>query len=127
MCSNDRDHLITVMALTITGVVAAMERPLSANAIMPGCQDALSQNWSNPFAGYCLGAVDGIAFGSNIPDSFLQPRAKNSVCLSIPDGVTGVQMIKVVVAYIDARPARMDENFHTLALAALRDAWPCGK
>jgi hypothetical protein len=106
--------------------VAAAERDLlSANTIMPSCQTALGQNWDNPFAGYRLGSVDGLAAAANIPESFLQPWAKQSVCLDIPNGVTGFQMVKVVVAYIDARPARMHENFQTLALEALRNAWPC--
>jgi Rap1a immunity proteins len=46
------------------------------------------------------------------------------VCL--PQGVTDIrQVVSVVVAYIDARPARMHKNFNTLALEALRNAWPC--
>jgi hypothetical protein len=35
------------------------------------------------------------------------------------------QKIRVVVAYIEARPNRMHENFNFLAIEALRDAWPC--
>jgi hypothetical protein len=34
-------------------------------------------------------------------------------------------MVRVVVAYIEARPARVHEDFRNLALEALREAWPC--
>ena len=39
--------------------------------------------------------------------------------------VTLGQMVRVIVAYIDARPARVHEDFRLLALEALVDAWPC--
>jgi hypothetical protein len=34
-------------------------------------------------------------------------------------------MVRVVIAYIEARPSRMHENFDLLALEALRTTWPC--
>jgi hypothetical protein len=37
------------------------------------------------------------------------------------------QLVRVVVAYIDQRPARLHESFLNLALEALTDAWPCQK
>jgi hypothetical protein len=46
-------------------------------------------------------------------------------CLDVPDKVTINQASRVVIAYIEARPARMHEPFNELALEALRDAWPC--
>jgi hypothetical protein len=52
-------------------------------------------------------------------------RSIGVTCIDIPDGVTLGQEVKVVVAYIDARPARMHEPFTQLALEALRTAWPC--
>src|SRR5258708_1979768 len=42
-----------------------------------------------------------------------------------PYGPTIDQFVKVVVAYIEARPARMHEQFEGLTLEALRAAWPC--
>jgi hypothetical protein len=36
-----------------------------------------------------------------------------------------IEVVRVVVEYIHARPERMDERFTTLALEALRGAWPC--
>jgi hypothetical protein len=42
-----------------------------------------------------------------------------------PQNVWREQRIRVVVAFIDARPARMHEDFRQLALEALMGAWPC--
>jgi len=41
------------------------------------------------------------------------------MCIDAPDGATLSQAVKVVVAYIDARPERMHERFDNLALEAL--------
>jgi hypothetical protein len=38
---------------------------------------------------------------------------------------TNDQLVRVVVAYIDARPERMHESFAVVALEALQAAWPC--
>jgi hypothetical protein len=46
-------------------------------------------------------------------------------CADEPDRVTVGQEVRVVVAYIEARPARMHENFVGLAYEAVRPAWPC--
>jgi hypothetical protein len=39
--------------------------------------------------------------------------------------VTLPDVVRIVVDFIAARPERMDELFTTLALEALRSAWPC--
>jgi hypothetical protein len=46
-------------------------------------------------------------------------------CMDISDGVTLGQEVRVVVAYIEARPELMHEPFRMLALEVLRSAWPC--
>jgi hypothetical protein len=46
-------------------------------------------------------------------------------CLDIPEKVTLLQLVRGVIAYIEARPQRMHESFNDLALEALRTAWPC--
>jgi hypothetical protein len=38
---------------------------------------------------------------------------------------TNMQGVRIVLQYIDARPARLHENFNKLAAEALRQAWPC--
>ncbi|WP_368039622.1 Rap1a/Tai family immunity protein [Tardiphaga sp. vice278] len=73
---------------------------------MPGCRntDGLFQS------GLCMGLISGLAVnGGSCP-----PRG-------VPDG----QKRLVIVAYIDARPSRLHEDFRILALEAMKAAWPC--
>ena len=63
--------------------------------------------------GVCAGVVLGIA------------AAHPDVCA--PAGAVRDQAVRIVVQYIDARPARMHEYFSWLAIEALRAAWPCNR
>ena len=90
----------------------------SANYMLPGCRELVQ----NPgvgdrifFQGLCMGVVGSVAvFGK---------QGQIGVC--VPPGVQPQQSVRVVVAYIDSRPARMHEDFYNLAVEALREAWPC--
>jgi hypothetical protein len=42
-----------------------------------------------------------------------------------PIGANVGQALRLVVAYVDERPERMQEDFEKLALEALQQAWPC--
>jgi hypothetical protein len=118
------------LALSVTAAPAA-EDTSSANYIMPGCRDAATEKpapmtlFKSPF---CMGIIEGISFMGQWVTLELEsnPVGQRRIsCLSIPDGVTVNQKVRVVVAYIDARPARMHENFKVLTIEALRAAWPC--
>jgi hypothetical protein len=50
-------------------------------------------------------------------------QRKSSTCPAT--GVTHDQVVRVVIAYIDARPARLNEDFMELATEAMVAAWPC--
>jgi hypothetical protein len=87
---------------------------LSANGVMPGCREEI--NTSNVFLrGYCLGSIRVMLY--------LHPR----LFFCAPSGATVGQALRVVVLYIDQRPARLHERFEDLALEALQQAWPCPK
>lgn len=86
----------------------------SANYIMPGCRDFITHTLVNPFMnGRCAGILETLV------------GVTADVCH--PAGVTVGQTVRVVVKYIDDRPARLNEKFRTLAYEALRAAWPCKK
>ena len=109
--------LIAAMILNC-GTIFGQEDPLSANARLPGCRDFINTSFGNDDklfgqAMHCAGLVEGIAFAAS--GLCIDPRS------------TGGQNIRVVVKYIDDRPARMHESFAALALEALRAAWPCKK
>ena len=96
---------------------SAAEDTSSAAWVMPGCSAFLSP----PIlpeqavkAGFCLGLTEGV---------WDTGYAEGWIC-SPPD-IVGRQALRIVVQYIAARPARMDERFTVLAAEALRAAWIC--
>jgi hypothetical protein len=97
--------IMVAAALTINNAAAAEPDIYSANYTLPGCRER-----GSPFkAGLCYGNINGLSF-------FLK-------CIPVP--VSNAQKALVVVAYIDARPERLHEDFRQLALEALQAAWPC--
>ena len=93
--------------------------PDSANAMLPHCKRFLvAETGKVPSfpQGVCVSSIATlIVIGGILSDPF-------RFC---HPGVTAEQGVRVVVAYIEARPARMHEDFRVLALEALREAWPC--
>jgi hypothetical protein len=103
-------------------VTAAAGQPgdgFSANYLLDACKAWLSNNApSDPYrSGRCGGIVETLLIvSSHLPVKACPPK-----------GVTFIQAIRVVVAYIEARPAQMQKNFTALATEALHEAWPCPK
>jgi hypothetical protein len=111
-----KSGLLLGVALALTVTAAEAEDVTSANFVLPHCRGFINHSVPNDPAaliaqGYCLGFIEGLVYGGG------------KVC--VPSGVTTGQAFKVVIAYIEARPARMHEHFEGLALEALRTAWPC--
>jgi hypothetical protein len=120
------------VALALSGTAAGAEDTSSANYILPGCQDFLSLKQPHTDRqGFCAGTVAGIGFiGKDLhrlrPTYPSESDAVTGLyCLDIPEKLTLIQLVRGVIAYIEARPARMHEPFAMLALEALRTAWPC--
>jgi hypothetical protein len=121
----------------VTTVASAAEDTNSAGHVLPDCRDAITfENVANPArmqsAGACMGFVRGVSFMGLLVSASLRtfPIPENDwrrqwLCIAEPAGVTNVQRVQVVVAYIEAQPARMHEDFQLLALEALRTSWPC--
>ena len=68
-------------------------------------------------AGSCEGMIEtAMVFAPNMPaDVRACPPAQGSV----------VESAKVLLRYLDKNPGRLSEAGITLAIEALRDAWPC--
>ncbi len=116
----------TALALTVTAASAQVN---SANEMMPHCRNALDpKSAENLYAqGACVGTIVGIAFVA-VSLNALSPSDENvrrELCVNPSATGTKGQLVRTVVAYIDARPARMHESFDELALEALRTARPC--
>jgi len=103
-----------LMALAIT-TASAQQSLFSANSVLPGCKAVFEEGrgLGRQDTGYCVGAVNAL--------TFLSPTE----CVEIPDGVTFLQILQVIVRFIEAHPERMDDAFVGLAFEALLDAWPC--
>ena len=113
--------LLAAFALAGTPSVAEEDNLHSANAIMPGCRALLSNSNGGFAMGLCVGVVEGMIYEMSV----WQETSPSFVCL--PKGITIEQAVRVVVAYIEARPERMHERFKLLANLALVTAWPCSK
>jgi len=68
-------------------------------------------------ATYCLGAVSALVGVAPL----LPPRYR----FCFPDDVTTGEAVQVVVAYLESSLSRLHEDFRPLAIAAMRQAWPC--
>jgi hypothetical protein len=121
--------LSAVLALTVTAAQAEEDKS-SANYMLPLCRSTA----------LCHGIVQGMLYMGSLgwvawiarkappkdpQELFLLKR----LCITPPDipldRVTINQAVRVVIAYIEARPDRMYEDFTDLALEALQAAWPC--
>jgi Rap1a immunity proteins len=110
---------LLLLATCFASPTAAAED--SANYFLEPCRAATTDNaplsGTTFLQGVCMGQVVGIAY-----TAYALP-AKLRSCW--PKGTTHGQAVRVVVAYLDARPARLHENFLDLTVEALHAAWPC--
>jgi cytochrome c5 len=111
----------SLMRSILLGVLAAALLVTNANAhaandMVPACKGVLAilndgANLAKAAvleAGHCGGVVYGLMYAT-----------------CHPSGVTAAQAINVVLAYIGRHPQRMHEDFRTLAIEAMHEAWPC--
>ena len=109
---------VVAILIALTMPTRAEDNKGSANSYMPGCRGFIADNWAtgerNAYQrGQCIGFIAGLIYEASGTD------------LCVPSGVTHEQGVRVVIAYIDARPQRMHESFGQLAHEALTAAWPC--
>ena len=107
-----------VLALVVSLTPASAEEDTSsAGWVMPGCRAFLSPPIPPQHAvkaGFCLGLTEGV---------WDTGYAEGWICS--PSEIVGREALRVVVQYVEARPARINERFTVLASEALRAAWPC--
>jgi hypothetical protein len=94
-----------VTLLLASGTVQAAEKTYTANDLLQDCKDTLLERatFRRPFhSGLCIGLVAG----ANYVD------AKSCA----PEDASNNQLMRVVLAYIEVRPQRMNEEFMKLVL-----------
>jgi len=89
----------------------------SAQAMLPLCQAGVNSTTSNPGGERCMGILSTLVFVSRVlPDNlkFCQPT-----------GTTPRDMVEAIGAFIVANPEAAMQDFRLIALAAMRNRWPC--
>jgi hypothetical protein len=108
-----------LLALMSGDAVAQQQNMDSGNYMLPHCKRfGEPPGRGSPF-------MEGVCTGSILSLAFVGPSLTSTLRFCPPQQATKNQIIRVVVAYIEARPARMHEDFRDLARDALRAAWPC--
>jgi hypothetical protein len=120
----------TLALLIMGGLVAvglvypaqAQQDRRSANMLITGClylvddPVAVTQKQMEE-ADLCASAVASVLhFGRDL---------QGSMAFCPPRGTEPSDAARVIVAYLKAHPARMNERFDLLAYGALRQVWPC--
>lgn len=104
------------------------------NALLRNCsvlikansQDAVSAT-DALYSGECVGLVRGIANVMTIWAAVDRVRGAkaNPIHGCVPDGVKPLQLVRIVVKYLNSYPARLSQPDSLLVIRALADAYPC--
>jgi hypothetical protein len=100
--------------------------PRSGNFLLDFCKAAFDDKpvfdpGALMFQGWCAGSIETLVWMGRA--TFL-PEG-NRLC--VPEGVTRVQAIRVVVRWLEGHPEQLHQDFQGLAWQALPETWPCGK
>jgi hypothetical protein len=118
--------VLVLCLLLLPSLVSAQQwNPLSVNSVLPGCRlakDLVNRAYTVKEASdlsYCQGVVGTlIALGV-----YLEPEYR----FCPPQGAEPGQAIAVIVQALDKTPEKWQMGFHSLALAIIRQAWPCSR
>jgi hypothetical protein len=119
LCSCLAFVLVVAISSTSVGFAQQQRDVRSANAIMPGCRNAIANEGHSNTAfdayqrGICRGLVGAMFYW------------RKYLFFCAPEGATAGQALRIVVHFIDSHPARLHERFEDLAIDALQSAWPC--
>jgi hypothetical protein len=115
----------TAMALILFSLGAEAQEGTysdSANYLLQYCKYSLVDR---PLGGYNVGFGAGVCMGMVDAAGFFTRALPSDLKSCRPQGVTREQLVRVVVAYVEARPERMHEDLLGLTIEAFRNAWPC--
>ncbi len=90
-----------------------MAHTFSGEFYLPGCKDFVAGR-SNFFSGRCVGAIEVLDALNSDTKLFCPPAA-----------IDNQQRVRTVIAYLEANPTRLGEDFRLLANEAMAKAWPC--
>jgi Rap1a immunity proteins len=110
--------LIIAAALAILGASNAysQENLFSGNKLINGCRALTEPERLKPAIIFETGICNGIFHSLKYVQTHL---------FCIPDGVTNMQMHKLIVKYMDEHPELLHRDLLQIAVAALGTTWPC--
>jgi len=108
---------VLVIVPTFGPAVGTAQEVRTAKAMLPYCMAALNPNAQEPAGGRCMGIIATLSFVSRVlPDNL-------KFCH--PNNATPQQMMQVITSFVEANPDAGVQDFRLVALAAMRDKWPC--
>jgi hypothetical protein len=108
---------ISFVALALNVSAAFAQNADSAQAMLPHCMAALKPDAQSSAGGRCMGIIATLSFVSRVlPDNlkFCHPSA-----------ATPEQILQAIGSFMDANPDAVGRDFRLVALAAMRNTWPC--
>ncbi len=117
-------HLVTWAALLLALMASAAVAQdnsspdiRSAKAMLPHCMTGLKPDGQDMAGGRCAEIIATLSFVSRVlPDNL-------KFCH--PSGTTPEQMLQVIEGFTEANPDAGAQDFRLVALAAMRQKWPC--
>ena len=108
---------ISLLALASNMSAALAQDAASAQAMLPHCMAALKADTQSPTGGRCMGIVATLSFVSRVlPDNL-------KFCH--PNTATPAEIVQAISSFMDANPDAVGQDFRLIALAAMRNKWPC--
>ena len=111
-----------VFAALTTDAALAEKMDSSAGYFLSRCRAVVDHEYDKLFD---IGICSGVMVAIHDTSMLLNAPANSQVRACMPDSITVEKSIAVVVHWLDRHPQRWHENFTSLAMSALHDAWPC--
>ena len=109
--------LISLLTLALNVSAALAQDAGSAQTMLPHCMAALKPDAQSPTGGRCMGIIATLSFVSRVlPDNL-------KFCH--PNTATPEQILQAISSFMDANPDAAGQDFRLIALAAMRNKWPC--
>jgi hypothetical protein len=108
---------ISLLALAVNVSAALAQDGGTAQAMLPHCMAALKPDAQSPVGGRCMGIIATLSFVSRVlPDDL-------KFCH--PNTATPEQILQAITSFMNANPDVVGQDFRLIALAAMRNKWPC--
>jgi len=120
-----RAVLLGLLVAALGAGNADAQKNESANFMVPVCKKWLAGSGAKDAEGLQLIFDAGVCSGTISTLTHVRELVLPDFRSCWQQGATWGQSIRVALAYIEAHPERMHEDFRDLVLEAWHEAWPC--